>query len=121
MDGSGDQEPTPSVIALLQQARTNSLDIYIFGHAYTDGGLGIHDIHMNQGSTGSFLNDARDRNKDHNVIWQDGAILVDFGNGQWTGYFGAFAEQMVPTDDLGNPIEGSHPIGDSDPGSLVGQ
>jgi uncharacterized protein YukJ len=120
MDGSVDEQPTASVVSLLKQATANDADVYIFGHAYTDDGLGIHDIHMNQGSTGSYLNDASDANKDHNVIWQDGAVLVNDG-GQWTGYFAAFAQQMVPTDDLGNPTPDSHPIQDSDPGSLVGQ
>ena len=121
MDGSGNPEPTATLVRLLQQARANQADVYIFGRTYTGGDLGIHDVHMNQGSSGSFLNNGRDDHNDHNDIWQDGAVLVDLGNDRWAGYFTAFTQQAVPTDELGNPAQDSHPIQDSDPGSLVGQ
>src|SRR5262249_32298174 len=81
---------------------------------------GIHDVHMNQGSSGSFLNNGRDDHNDHNEIWQDGAVIVDFGQPECSAYFTAFTQQMVPTDDLGNPEKQSHEIQDSDPGSLDG-
>jgi hypothetical protein len=57
---------------------------------------------------------------DHNDVWQDGGILVNLGQPEWAGYFTAFTQQQVPTDRLGNPQEDSHPIEDSDPGSLAG-
>jgi uncharacterized protein YukJ len=121
MDGSADPQPIPSVISLLEAASQEQADVYVFGHMFDDNGIGMHDIHMNQGSTGTLLNNRQDANKDHNEIWQDGAILVDFGNGSWTGYFTAFAQQLVPTDSLGDPLANAHPITDSDPGSLIGQ
>jgi uncharacterized protein YukJ len=117
MDGSGQGEPAASLTRLLRQARAGEADVYIFGRTYRGGDRGIHDVHMNQGSSGSFVNDGRDDHNDHNDIWQDGAVLVDLGDGRWAGYFTAFTQQTVPTDDLGNPLRGGHQIGDSDPGS----
>lgn len=120
MDGTDQVEPIASMITLLETARQQGLDTYIFGHTFDDDGMGIHDVHMNQGSTGTLLDDPSDANKDHNAIWQDGAVLIDLGNQKWAAYFTAFAGQLAPTDDLGNPVSDAHPIGNSDPGSLIG-
>lgn len=109
MDGSRLAEPVASLLRLFDNARSKNADVYIFGRKYTDG-PGIHDVHMNQGSTGSFLNNGVDDHNDHNDIWQDGAVLVDVGEPEWAGYFTAFTQQLVPTDDLGNPKRGGHPI-----------
>jgi uncharacterized protein YukJ len=65
---------------------------------------------MNQGSTGSFVNNGVDDHNDHNDVWQDGAVLVDLGDPEWVGYFTAITQQLVPTDDLGNPKTGGHSI-----------
>jgi uncharacterized protein YukJ len=119
MDGSGNGEPAATLARLLQQARASQADVYIFGRTYQGGDLGIHDVHMNQGSSGSFVNNGRDDHNDHNDIWQDGAVLVDLGDGRWAGYFTAFTQQAVPTDELGNPAVDGHPITDADPGSLA--
>ncbi|SIO20011.1 Uncharacterized protein YukJ [Singulisphaera sp. GP187] len=119
MDGTGHPEPTATLSRLLLNAKTNQYDVYVFGRTYKSGGLGIHDIHMNQGSRAPFLNNGVDDRNDHNDIWQDGAVLVDLGTDQWAGYFTAFTQQTVPTNNVGNPESGSHPIGDSDPGGMV--
>ncbi|MBV9538771.1 MAG: DUF2278 family protein [Acidisphaera sp.] len=102
MDGTDTQEPAASLSRLLQRAWSDKLDVYVFGRFYTEGN-GIHDTHMNQGSTGSFLNNGVDDHNDHNDIWQDGAVLVDLREPEWAAYFAAFNQQLVPTDDLGNP------------------
>jgi len=117
MDGSEAVEPVASLLRLLANAHTNDYDIYIFGRSYNDGTLGVHDVHMNQGSSGSFVNHGNDSN-DHNDIWQDGAVLVDLGDTAWAAYFPAFQQQTVPTDNLGNPLDDAHPITASDDGSL---
>ncbi len=117
MDGSENPEPVASLKRLLQKALAAQADVYIFGRTYKTGGPGIHDVHMNQGSSGSFLNDGEDDHNDHNDIWQDGAVLVNLGEDGWAGYFTAFTQQQVPTDNLGNPTSDSHPMTDSDPGS----
>jgi hypothetical protein len=119
MDGSDGAEPAASIMRLLRRARQDGLDVYVFGRTYKGGDLGIHDVHMNQGSSGRFANNGRDDRNDHNDVWQDGAVLVDMGDGRWAGYFTAFTQQDVPTEDLGNPNSNSHPIEDSDPGSLM--
>jgi len=109
MDGSKHAEPVASLLRLFDNARAKNADVYIFGRKYTDG-PGIHDVHMNQGSSGSFINNGVDDHNDHNDIWQDGAVLVDLGEPEWAGYFTAFTQQLVPTDDFGNPKRGGHPI-----------
>jgi hypothetical protein len=110
MDGSEDPEPVRTLKRLLLKARSAQADVYIFGRTYTTGGPGIHDVHMNQGSTGTFLNNGQDDHNDHNDTWQDGAVLVDFGETEWAAYFTAFTQQRVPTDKLGNPTPDSHPL-----------
>lgn len=118
MDGSEQVEPVASLTRLLGKAQANNLDVYVFGRKYVDG-LGVHDVHMNQGSTGSFLNNGVDDHNDHNDVWQDGAVFVDLGQGDMAAYMTAFTQQLVPTDQLGNPEAGSHPITIADDGSLV--
>lgn len=117
MDGTDQVEPVASLLRLLRQARTKNLDVYVFGRKYTDG-LGIHDVHMNQGSQASFLNNGVDDHNDHNDVWQDGSVLVDVGQPELAAYFTVFTQQLVPTDELGNPGEASHPYTISDDGSL---
>jgi uncharacterized protein YukJ len=120
MDGSEFTEPVATLKRLLHKAQSKSLDVYIFGRIYTDGTLGIHDVHMNQGSQSqNFLNNGLDDHNDHNDIWQDGALLVDLGQALWAAYFTAFTKQLVPTDRLGNPVSESHEMVDSDDGSLA--
>ncbi|MCB8879734.1 DUF2278 family protein [Acidisoma cellulosilytica] len=114
MDGSVEAEPVASLLRLLTSAVQQQSPVYVFGRFYSEGN-GIHDAHMNQGSTGSFLHRkvdvGDDDSNDHNDIWQDGAVLVDLGQLEWAAYFAAFNKQLVPTDELGNPTEQARPIG----------
>jgi uncharacterized protein YukJ len=121
MDGSLDAEPIPSLIRMLKKALAQGSDVYIFGRTYSTGD-GIHDIHMNQGSSAPFIHREGDDRNDHNDVWQDGAVLVDFkdpANPEMAAYFTAFTQQDVPTDDLGNPLNDSHGMTDADPGTLA--
>jgi uncharacterized protein YukJ len=55
-------------------------------------GNGIHDIHMNQGNSGSFVGD--------DGVWQDGGLLFFFPSvGRWTALFLRFQSQSWHTDD----------------------
>jgi uncharacterized protein YukJ len=55
-------------------------------------GHGIHDIHMNQGNAGRFV--------DQDGVWQDGALLMHFPAQQrWSAVFLAFQSQAFHTDD----------------------
>ena len=103
MDGSDDAEPNFTLKRLLSRAHQKNFDVYVFGRFYSDGD-GIHDVHLNQGSTKGFIHRPDDDSNDHNDIWQDGALLVDTGDPEWSAYFSAFNQQLVPTDELGNPL-----------------
>lgn len=116
MDGSNQVEPVASLLRLLSKAHAGNFDFYVFGRKYTDG-FGIHDVHMNQGSQGSFLNNGVDDHNDHNDIWQDGAVIVDTQQPELAAYFTVFTQQLVPTDKLGNPDADSHPVELADDGS----
>jgi len=118
MDGSDAVEPVASLQRLLRRAQAGNFDTYIFGRTYTEGN-GIHDVHMNQGSQSSFLNNGVDDHNDHNDIWQDGGVIVDVGQPEMVAYFTVFTQQLVPTDELGNPQSDSHELTDSDDGSLA--
>ena len=110
IDGSEQAEPIASILRLVNRAQQGALDIYVFGRTYTEGN-GIHDTHLNQGSSGAhFLHRQGDDSNDHNDVWQDGALLVQLGDDGWAAYFAAFDQQRVPTDDLGNPVSGGGPI-----------
>jgi len=116
MDGSNQVEPVASLLRSLSKAHAGNFDFYVFGRKYTDG-FGIHDVHMNQGSQGSFLNNGVDDHNDHNDIWQDGAVIVDTQQPELAAYFTVFTQQLVPTDKLGNPDADSHPVELADDGS----
>jgi uncharacterized protein YukJ len=118
MDGTDLPQPAASLKRLLMKAKLNNLDVYVFGRFYAEGN-GIHDTHMNQGSTKGFLHVAGDDSNDHNDVWQDGAVIVDLGmpadepeveKSDWVAYFAAFNQQLAPTDELGNPMEGATPF-----------
>jgi uncharacterized protein YukJ len=109
MDGSNEPEPAASLLRLFDRAKNQQLDVYVFGRFYSEGD-GIHDTHMNQGSTNGFIHRAGDGSNDHNDVWQDGAVIVNLGEAGWAAYFAAFQQQYVPTDDLGNPLRDAKPI-----------
>lgn len=55
-------------------------------------GNGIHDIHINQGNVGKFIED--------DGVWQDGGLLFHFPEqDQWVGIFMAFQSQSWHTND----------------------
>lgn len=64
-------------------------------------GNGIHDIHMNQGNSGSFVSD--------DGVWQDGGLVIHFPTqNQWVGVFLKFQSQSWHTNDqTGHTISGT--------------
>jgi uncharacterized protein YukJ len=71
----------------------NKPDMY-FGF---DPGQGIHDIHMNQGNSGSFNGH---HFRDDDGVGQDGALFFSLpASGVWVGFFVAFQSQSFDTDD----------------------
>lgn len=70
-------------------------------------GNGIHDIHMNQGNSGRFVDD--------DGVWQDGGLLAYFPSvDRWTAIFLKFQSQSWHTDDVhGHAI--ATPVPDTPP------
>jgi uncharacterized protein YukJ len=58
-------------------------------------GNGVHDIHMNQGNSGSYAAD--------NGAYQDGALVIAYPAGVWRGFFFAFQSQTFDTAANGQP------------------
>ncbi len=105
MDGTDETEPAATMKRLLLRAHDAGWTVYAFGRFYDDGD-GVHDIHMNQGSTGAAYRNNGGNPPPHwdgNDVWQDGALLVDRGDQGFVAYFARFTRQVTPTDDLGNP------------------
>jgi uncharacterized protein YukJ len=61
-------------------------------------GNGVHNMHMNQGSSGKF--------QQYNGVYQDGGLIIHFpARNQWVAVFFAFQSQSFHTDDVhGNPL-----------------
>jgi uncharacterized protein YukJ len=70
--------------------------IFIFGAPYTSG-LGVHDIHMNQGDPpGQFQH--------LDGIWQDGGTIAEQQSGELVAFLTKFSTQSLQTDDNGLPV-----------------
>lgn len=107
-----DNDLNEKIDAVIQRAMADEdSDVFAFGEPWgPEGaqdkyfgfkpGLGIHNIHMNQGSVGSFVGD--------NGVWQDGGLLVHFPNeSQWVAILLKFQSQSWHTDDkTGHRISG---------------
>ncbi|KOP28158.1 hypothetical protein AMR41_01775 [Hapalosiphon sp. MRB220] len=96
----------------IQRAIETKAEIYAFGEPWGPEdkadkifrfkpGRGVHDIHMNQGSSGKFQKD--------NGIYQDGGLLIHYKSeiqDYWVAAFFAFQSQSFHTDDkTGDPID----------------
>jgi len=92
--------------AQIKRAKADQSAVVIaFGEFFRDPGrdstfgfspeLGVHDIHMMQGNSGSFAGDNR--------INGDGALFIRFADGETVALFVRFTSQSTTTDDRGNP------------------
>ena len=63
MDGSDAVEPVATLGRLLSKAHRETLDAYVFGRFFKEGG-GIHDVHLNQGSKSGFIHRPGDDSND---------------------------------------------------------
>jgi hypothetical protein len=88
-----------NLINELKSLLTNVQRIHIFGAAYNTG-LGVHDVHMNQGDP------AGSEFAPLDAIWQDGGLLFEYGLPQprVTALQIKFETQSLVTDDQGRPI-----------------
>jgi hypothetical protein len=77
---------------------SDSKRLFIFGEPFTYGGLGVHNIHQNQGDpVGSEW-------WAENGIWQDGGTILQQKNGSYVGFLNKFSTQAYNNDDNGHPI-----------------
>ncbi|TWE20608.1 DUF2278 family protein [Kitasatospora atroaurantiaca] len=73
-----------------------STRIYVFGQRFTTG-LGVHDVHLNQGDPLGSQWYATDG------IWQDGAVMCERADGRVVVWQIKFNTQSLTTDDSGHP------------------
>lgn len=79
----------------LEALVSKSKRVCVFGSPYTKG-LGVHDVHMNQGDPAGSQWFAA------NGVWQDGGVLIETKT-KLRGFFTKFVNQTLDTDDQGNP------------------
>lgn len=80
----------------LEAVISQGVRFYVFGESFTSG-LGVHNIHQNQGDPVGGGHDAE------NAIWQDGATIVETSQGDFVGFLNKFKTQSFKTDDFGHP------------------
>lgn len=90
--GTGIQALTDLEAVIAQGVR-----FYMFGEPFSHG-LGVHNIHQNQGDPPGGGHDAE------NAIWQDGGTIVETTQGDFIGFLNKFKTQAFKTDDLGHPV-----------------
>ena len=86
-----------NALSTLEAELPGSSRIYIFGDHYRTG-LGVHDVHMNQGDPAGSQWWATDG------IWQDGAVFVEKPSGTLFGWQVKFNSQSMRTDSAGHPV-----------------
>ncbi|GAS89492.1 DUF2278 family protein [Mycolicibacterium brisbanense] len=85
-----------NALNLLEERLSHSRRLYVFGRPYTNG-LGVHDIHMNQGDPpGQF--------QGQDGIWQDGGTIIESKDGTLNAFLTKFKTQSLQTDDNGLPV-----------------
>lgn len=90
--GTGIQALTDLEAVIAQGVR-----FYVFGEPFSNG-LGVHNIHQNQGDPVGGGHDAE------NAIWQDGGTIIETAQGEFLGFLNKFKTQAFKTDDLGRPV-----------------
>lgn len=74
---------------------SGSKKVYAFGAPYTTG-LGVHDVHCNQG-------DPPGPHQADDGIWQDGCVFALKADGSLSAYLGKFTTQTLNTNNQGLP------------------
>ncbi|MDA8100935.1 MAG: DUF2278 family protein [Nitrospiraceae bacterium] len=91
IEALGDLEP------LVFTTKNNGLKAYIFGEPFTSG-LGVHNIHQNQGDPAGTTWWAE------NGIWQDGCTILQQSSDLYMAFLNKFTSQSYLTDDNGHPL-----------------
>lgn len=90
------QSDGDNALDVLEPLVNQAVRIYIFGEPFTQG-LGVHNVHYNQG-------DPPGPHQADNGIWQDGAVLTQAADGKVTVWQVKFNTQSLHTGDNGLPI-----------------
>jgi hypothetical protein len=90
IEALGDLEP------LITVTRNANLSVLVFGEPFTSG-LGVHNIHQNQGDPLS------SQWAVENGIWQDGCTLLQQSADSYTAFLNKFTSQSYTTNDQGHP------------------
>ena len=85
-----------NALDVLDQHLPQATRIYILGEPFTTG-LGVHNVHQNQG-------DPPGPHQAENGIWQDGAVIMQRAGGGVTIWQVKFNTQSLNTNDQGLPI-----------------
>ena len=90
IDALQDLEP------FVYNTKNNGLKAFIFGEPFSQG-LGIHNIHQNQGDPPNtpWWNE--------NGIWQDGCTILQQSSDEYVAFMNKFSTQAYATDDNGHP------------------
>jgi hypothetical protein len=96
---TGDEAGNALLAMITPDTSTNrnaTTKVFVFGAPYTQG-LGVHDVHCNQGDPpGPF--------RALDGIWQDGCVFAILPDGSLSAYLGKFSTQSLDTDNNGWPI-----------------
>ncbi len=91
IDSAGD-----NALNALETQLLGSVRVLVFGAPHASG-LGVHDIHMNQGDPlGQFQH--------LDGIWQDGGVVIERPSGELVAFLVKFETQSLHTNSLGLPI-----------------
>lgn len=85
-------------LAVLEPLLDDSTRLFIFGEPFTYGGLGVHNIHQNQGDP------AGSQWWSENGIWQDGGVIIEKKDHSIVAFLTKFKTQAYQTDTSGHPI-----------------
>lgn len=86
-------------LADLEPLVDSAARVFVFGEPFHGGGLGVHNIHQNQGDP------ITSKWSRENGIWQDGATLVQRSDGSFAVFCNKFATQASETDAAGRPVQ----------------
>lgn len=84
-----------NALNVLEALLPSASRILVFGEPFSSG-LGVHNVHQNQG-------DPPGPHFVENGVWQDGAVLVERADGTVTIWQVKFNPQSLNTDDAGHP------------------
>jgi hypothetical protein len=92
------QGTSVDALNVLEPLLANSERLFVYGEPFTYGGLGVHNVHQNQGDPSGSQWWAE------NGIWQDGATIIHKNDGSYVAFLTKFKTQSYVTDGSGHPI-----------------